>query len=531
MFVMIDNYDSFTYNIYQYLTELTKEPVKVVRNDMVTVKDIEAMKPKGLIISPGPGNPDEAGISLAAIEHFKGKIPILGICLGHQCIAQAFGAKIVSAARVVHGKTEPISHDGKGLFRGLANPSVCTRYHSLAAEKESLPDCFTITARAADGEIMGIRHNQFPIEGVQFHPESIASEEGKRILANFLNYRLEPYRFKEHLASIISGRHLSETDAAGFMRELTEGSLTSTQIGAYLIALNAKGITAEEIAGCASVLQEKRVAISVSKPVLDTCGTGGDGHGTFNISSMSALIAASCGVSVAKHGNRAVSSKAGSSEFYEALGIKIDVTPATAEKMIEEQNFAFLFAPLYHGAMRHAAQPRRELGIKTIMNMLGPLANPAGAKYQVLGVSDGKMCRTQAEAARLLGGKRVMVVNGSDGMDEITVTGPTRVVMIDESGAVNEYDFDPKDLGIPYYTLDDLKGGTARDNAEEALALLEGRGRPAVRDAVCLNAGAALYVYGIAGSIADGFLQAKDAISGGLVKAKLNAVIQASHEA
>ena len=185
MLIIIDNYDSFTYNLYQYLGELGAN-MKVFRNDKITVKEIAEMKPEKLLVSPGPCTPDKAGISCEAIKFFAGKIPVFGVCLGHQSIAQVFGAKIIRARRLMHGKTSPIHHDNKGVFAGLPNPFDATRYHSLIIEKESCPDCLEITAYADDDEIMGIRHKELPVFGVQFHPESILTTHGKLLLNNFL---------------------------------------------------------------------------------------------------------------------------------------------------------------------------------------------------------------------------------------------------------------------------------------------------------------------------------------------------------
>ena len=184
--LMVDNYDSFTYNIVQYFGELGAE-VEVFRNDEITVEGIAQRAPDRLVVSPGPCSPAEAGISVAAIQHFAGKLPILGVCLGHQAIAQAFGATIVRAAKVMHGKTSPITHTGQGVFQGLANPLTVTRYHSLVVAPETLPECFEVTAWSETQEIMGIRHREWDMEGVQFHPESILSEQGHQLLANFLN--------------------------------------------------------------------------------------------------------------------------------------------------------------------------------------------------------------------------------------------------------------------------------------------------------------------------------------------------------
>ena len=185
MLLVIDNYDSFTYNLVQYFGELGADP-QVKRNDAITPDEVEKMKPQRIVISPGPGRPEEAGISMELIRKFGGKIPILGVCLGHQCMGEVYGGKVVRAGRLMHGKTSPIQHDGKGVFQGLPNPFEATRYHSLIVEKNSVPSCLEVCAETAEGEIMGLRHREYPVHGVQFHPESILSKEGKDLLANFL---------------------------------------------------------------------------------------------------------------------------------------------------------------------------------------------------------------------------------------------------------------------------------------------------------------------------------------------------------
>jgi len=190
MLLVIDNYDSFTYNLVQYFGELGADP-QVKRNDAITPDEVEKMKPQKIVVSPGPGRPDEAGISMELIRKFGGKIPILGVCLGHQCMGEVYGGKVVRAGRLMHGKTSPIQHDGKGVFQGLPNPFEATRYHSLIVEKNSVPSCLEVCAETAEGEIMGLRHREYPVHGVQFHPESILSKEGKDLLANFLKINRE----------------------------------------------------------------------------------------------------------------------------------------------------------------------------------------------------------------------------------------------------------------------------------------------------------------------------------------------------
>ncbi len=529
MIVIIDNYDSFTYNVFQELSKLTETPVQVFRNNRITVKEIEEMNPESLIISPGPGTPADAGISIEAIKHFAGKIPILGICLGHQAIAESFGGRIVSAQNIVHGKVENISLDGRGLFRNLPVSADFTRYHSLAAERSTLPECLEITAESADGEIMGLRHKDYVIEGVQFHPESIGCiDAGKIILKNFLRYKLEPLDKTALLVKVQKGEDLSRKEAADFMDELTEGSLNPAYTAAVLSALNCKGIAADEIAGCAEVLKRKKVHLETSSDVLDIVGTGGDGHHTFNISSLSALILAASGITVAKHGNRAVSSKSGSADFYREMGIRYNMSPEKSAELLEKEQFAFLFAPLFHKAMAHAAPVRREMGVKTIMNLLGPLVNPAEAAYLLIGVYDNELCPVMARAMKMLGAKRVMTVHSNDGLDEISPAAPTRIFMIDDAGVETDYIFDPKDAGIEGFTLEDLKGGLADENAVIGRSIVEGSGPAAIKAACLLNAGAAMVVTGNAESIIEGYEKAKKVLESGAVKKKLESLIRSS---
>lgn len=530
MILLIDNYDSFTFNIFQYLKEVSDQEVLVVRNDCITTREIDDLQPDRLIAGPGPGRPEEAGRLEEIILHCLPKMPILGICLGHQAIVHALGGRIIPARHIVHGKSERIQLNGKGLFRALPATAVFTRYHSLVADPGALPEELGISARSEDGEIMGVQHRTLPVEGIQFHPESIASEYGKQLLRNFIEYQREPFPVRDTLLQCIGGSDLSFEAARGFMDELTAGNLTASQTSAYLVALNAKGITADEIAGCAAVLQKKRVPISLRMPVLDTCGTGGDGAGTFNISSMAALVAAGAGAAVAKHGNRAVSSLSGSADFYSKLGLSIDLKPEESQHLINDTGFGFLFAPIYHSAMRHAGAVRRELGFKTIMNLLGPLSNPAGAKYQLLGVYDPAYCVPMAQAAIKLGVERVLVVHGNDGLDEISVSTTTKTVYADAAGRLEVGQFDPQQHSLTLYPAEELQGGSAEDNAAEARRILDGEGQPAIRASVLLNAGAALYVYGIAESIFDGYRLATQALVSGKVSQKLQQITAATEK-
>ena len=529
MIAIIDNYDSFTYNIVQEVAGLTDEEVKVFRNDKISLDELKALAPSKIIISPGPGTPSEAGISIETIRAFSGKVPILGVCLGHQAIAEAFGGRIVSAANIVHGKVEKMRLDGRGLFRNLPVEAEFTRYHSLAAERDSLPECLEITAESSDGEIMGVRHRDMIVEGVQFHPESIGCiDSGRIILKNFIRYKREPLDKKGMLTRLQERGSLSFDEAADFMDELTEGALNPIFTSAILTALNCKGITPEEIAGCASVLKKKKVPLHSSSPALDTCGTGGDGMHTFNISSLSALIASACGARVAKHGNRAVSSKSGSADFYAELGINYNLSPKQSEQLLEEEGFVFMFAPLFHGAMRHAGPVRAELGVKTIMNLLGPLVNPAEAEYQIIGVYSDELCPVMAKAAKMTGVSRVVVVHSDDGLDELSPAAGARVFMIDENGNETDIRFEPSEAGFEGFKTSELVGGNGAENAATALRILDGSGPEAVRAACVLNAGAALLAAGLVETIPEGCEKASAALESGAVKEKLATVVKNS---
>ncbi|SHE89574.1 anthranilate phosphoribosyltransferase [Desulfacinum infernum DSM 9756] len=335
--------------------------------------------------------------------------------------------------------------------------------------------------------------------------------------------------FQESLKKLTSRVDLAEEETSVVMEALMSGELTEAQIGAFMAALATKGETFAELAGAARTMRRKAHRIQVSSPtVVDTCGTGGDGAHTFNISTTAAFVVAGCGVTVAKHGNRSVSSRCGSADVLEALGVRLDVDPEIVEEGIGEIGIGFLFAPLYHGAMKYAAKPRRELGIRSIFNMLGPLTNPAGANCQVLGVYAPELTEMFAQALKLLGARRAFVVHGHDGLDEITVCAPTRVTELND-GLIRTYDLDPEMILGRTADPDDLAGGSADDNARITRAILEGEKSPR-RDVVVLNAAAALVAAGVAQDFPQGVKKAEEAIDSGAAKAKLDALIRFSQE-
>ena len=531
MILVIDNYDSFTFNIVQILQTITDKEIRLVRNDEFTVEELAQLKPESLIISPGPGSPYQAGICEEAVKYFAGKIPILGICLGHQAICEAFGARIVQAKYIRHGIVENIKLDGRGLFRSIGKSAKFTRYHSLVADESTLPQDFEVTARAKDGDIMGVRHKTLPIEGIQFHPESIASEHGAALLSAFINYRRDNIVVADCLNQLIAKKDLSEDQAAFFMDNVTDGSMDERAMAGILVAMASKGIAVSEMIGCARTLLQKKRELPIERTGLaEIVGTGGDGKGSFNISSLSALIASSCGQKMAKHGNRAVSSKSGSADFFEALGINIMAAPEKTAELIKRSGFGFLMAPVYHAAMRFAGPVRKALGIKTIMNVLGPLLNPAGAEYEVLGVYTAGLLKDYARAAKALGAKRVMVVCSRDGYDEISPCAVTDVYQIDEDGEERQYEIDPKSFGLSGLDEDELYGGNGSDNAALAMEVLNGGGRATIKAAVGLNAGALLYLCGKAGSLKEGYEMAVKAVDDGSTLKKLKEIQAVSRE-
>lgn len=318
---------------------------------------------------------------------------------------------------------------------------------------------------------------------------------------------------REAIEALVEGRSLAIDQAAEAMNEIMEGEATPAQFGAYVTALRLKGETVEEIAGMARVMREKALQVEVSGVLVDTAGTGGDRSGSFNISTTAALVAAGAGAKVAKHGNRAMSGATGSADVLEALGVKIDLSPEGVQRCIEEVGFGFMFAQRYHPSMRFAAGPRREIGIRNVFNILGPLTNPAGAKRQVIGVADPNMARRMAEVLAALGSERALVVHGDDGMDELTVTGPSRVWEL-KNGVVTEYSFTPEQAGLPGVGSGALAASSADDSAQTVRSVLSGDAG-AARDVVLLNAAAALMVGGRADTLKEGVGIAAESIDSG----------------
>ena len=330
---------------------------------------------------------------------------------------------------------------------------------------------------------------------------------------------------REAIDKLVNHTNLSEEETIEVMNQIMTGEATPLQVAAFLTALRMKGETVAEITGAARVMREKAHRVDVgSKTVLDTCGTGGDQKGTFNISTTSAFVVAGAGVPVAKHGNRSVSSQSGSADVLGALGVRIDAPKERVEQCIAKIGIGFLFAPLLHEAMKYAVQPRRDIGIRTIFNLLGPLTNPAMASYQLIGIYSGELVAVIAHVLKNLGSARAMVVHGLEGLDEISLCGPTKVAEL-RDGKVTEYILEPEQMGFARCRLEELHGGNAEESALIVKSVLQGdQGSP--RNVVLLNSGAALYVSGSAATLQDGIRLGAESIDSGRARQKLDQLVE-----
>ena len=575
MILLIDNYDSFTYNLYQYLSELGAD-VTVVRNDAITTDEIAAMRPNGIVLSPGPGTPEDAGVCVPIVQRFAGEIPILGVCLGHQAIGAAFGGEVVRAPSLMHGKVSAVHHAGAGVFAGLPSPFTAIRYHSLIVARDGLPAELEITAETADGIVMGVRHRDYPnLQGVQFHPESILTEHGKELLANFLNaptslpLPLSPEAreggsqsivatasrgtltsrhasspvlvaasqragdIKATIARVVAGHHLTQEEAAAAMDAVMLGEATESQIAALVTALRMRGETEAEIAGFAQTMRRhaRRVVLDSALRVVDTCGTGGDGSGSFNISTTAAFVVAGAGVPVAKHGNRAMTSRCGSADVLEGLGAYIERDPVEVAQCVREAGFGFMYAPAFHPAMRYAGPVRRDIGVRTVFNLLGPLTNPAGATRQVMGVGDPLLAAKLARVLALLGTRHALVVHGHEGLDEISLAGPTTVHEVRGEGGedLTTYTITPEQFGLARVLPAALAGGTVDENVAITRHVLAGEHGPQ-RDVVLLNAAAALVAADVASGFGDGIARAAASIDSGRAQMAMETFVRLTRE-
>jgi anthranilate phosphoribosyltransferase len=328
---------------------------------------------------------------------------------------------------------------------------------------------------------------------------------------------------REAIAKLVSGQSLTTEEAASVMEEIMEGVATPAQVGAFVTALRLKGETVDEIVGLARTIRSKAIQVTVSGPVVDTAGTGGDNLSTFNISTAAAFVGAGAGLKVAKHGGRAASSQCGSADVLEASGVRIDLGAEQVQRCLEEVGIGFMFAPVFHPAFKYVAGPRREIGIRTVFNILGPLTNPAGAKAQILGVADESLVEKMALALQGLGCHHALVVHGEDGLDEITVSGRTLVCEV-KDGRIESYYISPEDFGLPRSSLDSLRGGSVNENAARLRSILAGASGPQ-QDVVLMNTAAMLLAGDSVDTLQQGIDLAREALDSGHALAKLEQLV------
>ena len=512
MILMIDNYDSFVFNVEQYLKEMTDDEVITVRNDAITIDDIKKMNPSKIIFSPGPKHPKDSGICLEILNNTDelGNIPILGICLGHQAIGMNFGAKIKRLVNPLHGKTSEITvlSENSVLFKNLPKKFKVMRYHSLYVD--DIPEDLEVTAKSEDGVAMAVEHKSKNIFGIQFHPESIFTEYGKNMIRNFLNIEVsetlqndenskntnEKGNFidmNKYLKKLQENIALTDTDFHEICKIIDSKNYDIVQLGALLVLISEKSLYPESLTAFVKNILEYSTTFEDDSDMIDVCGTGGDGFKTINISTAVAFILGAMGVNVAKHGNRAISSKSGSSDVLDKLGVPLENSLANQIEKLHVKNLAFFHAPFFHKLVGEVREVRSRLGIRTVFNILGPLLHPnTKLKYQLVGLYHEPVHRLYAETLQLLGRKHALAVRGNDGLDEITICDDTKIIEVKDE-QIFEYTVSPESFGFKRAFHSEIEGGTPEENAEILVKILKGGEKSAKFDIVVLNAMFALY--------------------------------------
>ena len=512
MILMIDNYDSFVFNVEQYLKEMTDDEVITVRNDAITINDIKKMNPSKIIFSPGPKHPKDSGICLEILNNTDelGNIPILGICLGHQAIGMNFGGKIKRLENPLHGKTSEITvlSENSVLFKNLPKKFKVMRYHSLYVD--DIPENLEVTAKSEDGVAMAVEHKSKNIFGIQFHPESIFTEYGKNMIRNFLNIEVaktlqnnenskntnEKGNFidmNKYLKKLQENIALTDTDFREICKIIDSKNYDIVQLGALLVLISEKSLYPESLTAFVKNILEYSTTFEDDSDMIDVCGTGGDGFKTINISTAVAFILGAMGVNVAKHGNRAISSKSGSSDVLDKLGVPLENSLANQIEKLHTKNLAFFHAPFFHKLVGEVREVRNRLGIRTVFNILGPLLHPnTKLRYQLVGLYHEPVHRLYAETLQLLGRKHALVVRGNDGLDEITICDDTRIIEV-KGEQILEYTISPESFGFKRAFHSEIEGGTPEENAEILVKILKGEEKSAKFDIVVLNAMFALY--------------------------------------
>ena len=512
MILMIDNYDSFVFNVEQYLKEMTDDEVITVRNDAITIDDIKKMNPSKIIFSPGPKHPKDSGICLEILNNIDelGNIPILGICLGHQAIGMNFGGEIKRLENPLHGKTSEITvlSENSVLFKNLPKKFKVMRYHSLYVD--DIPEDLEVTAKSEDGVAMAVEHKSKNIFGIQFHPESIFTEYGKNMIRNFLNIEVsetlqnnensknikEKGNFidmNKYLKKLQENIALTDTDFREICKIIDSKNYDIVQLGALLVLISEKSLYPESLTAFVKNILEYSTTFEDETPMIDVCGTGGDGFKTINISTAVAFILGAMGVNVAKHGNRAISSKSGSSDVLDKLGVPLENSLANQIEKLHVKNLAFFHAPFFHKLVGEVREVRSRLGIRTVFNILGPLLHPnTKLKYQLVGLYHEPVHRLYAETLQLLGRTHALAVRGNDGLDEITICDDTKIIEV-KGEQILEYTISPESFGFKRAFHSEIEGGTPEENAEILVKILKGEEKSAKFDIVVLNAMFALY--------------------------------------
>ena len=512
MILMIDNYDSFVFNVEQYLKEMTDDEVITVRNDAITIDDIKKMNPSKIIFSPGPKHPKDSGICLEILNNTDelGNIPILGICLGHQAIGMNFGGEIKRLENPLHGKTSEITvlSENSVLFKNLPKKFKVMRYHSLYVD--DIPEDLEVTAKSEDEVAMAVEHKSKNIFGIQFHPESFFTEYGKNMIRNFLNIEVsetlqnnenskntnEKGNFidmNKYLKKLQENIALTDTDFREICKIIDSKNYDIVQLGALLVLISEKSLYPESLTAFVKNILEYSTTFEDDSDMIDVCGTGGDGFKTINISTAVAFILGAMGVNVAKHGNRAISSKSGSSDVLDKLGVPLENSLANQIEKLHVKNLAFFHAPFFHKLVGEVREVRSRLGIRTVFNILGPLLHPnTKVKYQLVGLYHEPVHRLYAETLQLLGRKHALAVRGNDGLDEITICDDTRIIEV-KGKQILEYTISPESFGFKRAFHSEIEGGTPEENAEILVKILKGEEKSAKFDIVVLNAMFALY--------------------------------------
>lgn len=512
MILMIDNYDSFVFNVEQYLKEMADNEVITVRNDAITIDDIKKMKPSKIIFSPGPKHPKDSGICLEILNNTDelGNIPILGICLGHQAIGMNFGGEIKRLETPLHGKTSEITvlSENSVLFKNLPKKFKVMRYHSLYVD--DIPEDLEVTAKSEDGVAMAVEHKSKNIFGIQFHPESIFTEYGKNMIRNFLNIEVSEtlqnnknskntnkkgnfIDMNKYLKKLQENIALTDTDFSEICKIIDSKNYDIVQLGALLVLISEKSLYPESLTAFVKNILEYSTTFEDETPMIDVCGTGGDGFKTINISTAVAFILGAMGVNVAKHGNRAISSKSGSSDILDKLGVPLENSLANQIEKLHVKNLAFFHAPFFHKLVGEVREVRSRLGIRTVFNILGPLLHPnTKLKYQLVGLYHEPVHRLYAETLQLLGRKHALAVRGNDGLDEITICDDTKIIEV-KGEQILEYTISPESFGFKRAFHSEIEGGTPEENAEILVKILKGEEKSAKFDIVVLNAMFALY--------------------------------------